>query len=232
MSKIKKSEKSKVPAIITENTIKSFYKIIKEFAGGNNSIVIEFKNGSEITLNNLDDLFTDTNYLGNQINKLRILGSNGKIGHDFRYAAVYMYDVNLTYSINYEAEGDKSDVLKFCHEAQNIVRYSENWYGFMYYSDYLIIMIAGIIGMLITWLITGKLSFSAYLSFSLYLIAVVAIFFGRKHLFPRMIFYIGAGIKREDLRRNISNLLFVVVLLGIIVSIVATYITDYMKNHP
>ena len=137
--------------------------------------------------------------------------------------------------------GAAEKVLGFRSRAESILQSARVWYSIFRPNNYGasivlasvfgVVIFGCILGLLWLWRIlpTENLGPVIVLSVSNIFIFIFLLIFLARKAFPPVTFYLGLSRQRAEAAKGIRNLLFVVIGLGLVASVAANYLFEFVK---
>jgi hypothetical protein len=222
---------------VSEALLRKCMQLVQTFLGedAKPDISITFRDGRAVNSTDPGDVFSDSFIQSSHITQIVVSGSYLDSKRVYRNASVTFHKTRSS-PIQFTVKGDRSNALIFERDLTNELSVSKLWYSpfvISYYLWYLIGVI--LIGLIFTLvfiavninyitkctfnLLWSKIFMPAMVLWPLSLILL-------EIAFQSMIFNLGGGARRQQVRTTILSFIIVTVFAGILISI----FTDWIKG--
>jgi hypothetical protein len=212
----------------SESDIRRLYKSISNYVGKDSYVTISFDNSTTIETKSIDDALEDINVIGRLITGIDILGINSDKDSN-ESCSIYISNGGFIDGVRGKAKGSAHRALAIENEINNILRSCKTRYSFMHYSAFANFLATLTFSLLMIYLLSGVLRNDVNIiivpitSFALaYLFTEI--------MFPKVSIPIGAGIKKDSLRKWIVRLVFSGIILGTLMGIGTNLGADAIKD--
>jgi hypothetical protein len=199
----------------------------------NKEFRVKFLDNSSNIYVNIDDIARLPNTGGRTISEIEIIAG----GHRYNYIKMTLTSRRFFENISYDSAGSEEKISSYLNKLY-LIDNMKPWYSFFYKYRLSIIISFLIISIFLYFMTKHKDFFIGdgssanqidYIMMSIFVastsIAILS-WTGKviKFLLPREQFLIGGGIKRKENRDRIAGVLFLVIVLGIAVNLLSSYI--------